>query len=98
MASSCHYSGVVLQHKVGAGNLEGKADEASGAAMQREETGDPAWGSPLLSRLRSHGQAQRVRSCWRSKRRMGGECAAIETGGGGRSQREGVMDNVKCHI
>lgn len=22
----------------------------------------------------------------------------METGGGGRSQREGVMDNVKCHI
>lgn len=27
----------------------------------------------------------------------GGECAAMETGGGGRSQEEGVMDNVKCH-
>jgi len=43
---------VVLQRKVG------KAGELSGAAMQREETGDPAWGSPVLSRLRSHGEAQ----------------------------------------
>lgn len=55
MANSRHYSGVVLPHKVRAGDLEGKAAEFSGAAMQREETRDQAWGSPLLSRLRSHG-------------------------------------------
>lgn len=48
MVRGCDHLRVELQHKVRAGDLEGKVDELSGTAMTREETGDPSWGSPCF--------------------------------------------------
>lgn len=57
----------------------------------REEIRNLVGGPPFLLALEP---PWRVRNYW-SSRRNKGRIAVMETGGGGRSQREGEMDNVK---
>lgn len=86
MVSHCYYLQVDLQRKVRARGPEGKQMSFQGSNRRRD------WGPSLGI---PPGSGATVES---EKLEEDGRCAAMETGGGGRSQREGVMDNVKCHI
>lgn len=94
MVSSSYYLEVELQHKVRAGDLEGKVDELSGTAMKRKEMGDPPWGSPCFLGSGTTVESEKLPE----KQEEDGENVLpwkLEEEGvpGG----EGMMDNVRCH-